>query len=117
MVIAVPLRPEVIVRKSTRSHTSVATTEGGPMRHLDVMGAAHVSVVDKADVAGPKATILEAMSDEWRTQQRSPGLSFAPIDAVHAGQQVPGLRRGQPGSEGPFLGGADSGTMGELRTR
>ena len=87
------------------------------MRHLDVMGAAHVSVVDKADVAGPKATILEAMSDEWRTQQRSPGLSFAPIDAVHAGQQVPGLRRGQPGSEGPFLGGADSGTMGELRTR
>jgi hypothetical protein len=38
MVIAVPLRSEVIVGKSTTSHTSVATTEGGPMRHSDLMG-------------------------------------------------------------------------------
>ena len=87
------------------------------MRHLDVVGAAHMSVVDRADAAVPKAMIFEAMSDGWRTQQRCPGLGFATIDAVHTGQQVPGPRRGQRGSEGPFLGGADSGTMGELRTR
>ncbi|MGD0881689.1 MAG: tyrosine-type recombinase/integrase [Acidimicrobiales bacterium] len=51
------------------------------MGNMDVVGAAHLSLVDGATYTNPEATIFEAMLDGWRAQQLARSLSFATIDS------------------------------------
>jgi integrase/recombinase XerC len=51
------------------------------VRRMDVVGAAHLSLVDAVASVDPKVTIFEAMLDGWRAQQLARSLSFATIDA------------------------------------
>lgn len=48
---------------------------------MEVVGAAHLSLVDGVTELDPESTVFEAMLDGWRAQQLARMLSFATIDA------------------------------------
>ncbi len=51
------------------------------MQGRNVVGAAHLSLVDGVVELDPESAVFEAMLDGWRAQQLARSLSFATIDA------------------------------------
>jgi hypothetical protein len=50
-------------------------------RRIEVLGAAHLELVDDVALLEPRAQVFEAMLDGWRSQQLSRNLTFSTIDA------------------------------------
>ncbi len=50
-------------------------------RRIEVLGAAHLELVDGVVLLEPRGQVFEAMLDGWRSQQLSRNLTFSTIDA------------------------------------
>ena len=50
-------------------------------RRIEVLGAAHLELVDDVALLEPRAQVFETMLDGWRSQQLSRNLTFSTIDA------------------------------------